>query len=47
MPFQLHELGTVAVGRVYKRTLDGHVPVALEHRHQWTDGREAWLGMRA
>jgi PAS domain S-box-containing protein len=35
------------VGQLYKRALRDRRAVALEHRHVWGDGREAWLDMRA
>ncbi|WAJ31354.1 PAS domain S-box protein [Jeongeupella avenae] len=35
------------LGRLYKRAMTEQVPVTLEHRYRWPDGREAWLEMRA
>ena len=35
------------LGRLYKRAMAERVPVALEHRYVWEDGRAAWLDMRA
>ncbi|MBV8915818.1 MAG: response regulator, partial [Acetobacteraceae bacterium] len=34
-------------GRLFKRAMTERVPVALEHRYVWPDGREAWFDMRA
>ncbi|MFE1603178.1 PAS domain-containing hybrid sensor histidine kinase/response regulator [Methylobacterium sp. ID0610] len=33
--------------RAYRRALDERVPVSLEHRYRWPDGRETWIDMRA
>lgn len=35
------------IGQLYKRAMIGRVPVSLEHRYIWEDGRSAWLDMRA
>ncbi|KJB90131.1 hypothetical protein N826_06215 [Skermanella aerolata KACC 11604] len=35
------------LGSLYRRAMTERVPVALEHRHVWEDGRAAWLSMRA
>jgi len=35
------------LGRLYKRAMAERVPVSLEHRYLWEDGRTAWLEMRA
>jgi PAS domain S-box-containing protein len=35
------------LGRLYKRAMAERVPVSLDHRYVWPDGREAWLEMRA
>ncbi len=35
------------LGALYKRAMAERVPVSLEHRHVWQDGRDAWLEMRA
>jgi PAS domain S-box-containing protein len=34
-------------GRLYQRAMAERVPVALEHRYVWPDGRDAWFDMRA
>ena len=34
------------LGQIYKRAMVDRVPVSLDHRYQWEDGREAWLEMR-
>ncbi len=35
------------IGRLYTRAMKKRVPVTLEHRYVWPDGREAWLEARA
>ena len=35
------------LGALYKRAMAERVPVSLEHRYVWEDGRDAWLDMRA
>lgn len=35
------------LGRLYKKAVAEHVPVTLEHRYEWPDGRALWLDMRA
>lgn len=35
------------LGRLYRRAMAERVPVGLEHRYFWDDGRSAWLDMRA
>lgn len=35
------------LGRSYKRAMSKRVPVSLEHRYQWEDGRSTWVDMRA
>jgi PAS domain S-box-containing protein len=35
------------LGQLYKHAMSQRVPVSLEHRHVWKDGRAAWLDMRA
>lgn len=36
-----------ALVQLYKRARTERVPVGLEHRYDWPDGRHAWLDMRA
>ena len=40
-------LADTDLGRAYRSAMDERRPVALEHRHEWPDGRVAWLDMRA
>ena len=35
------------LGQLYKRAMADRVPVSLEHRYVWPDGRDAWIEMRA
>ncbi len=35
------------IGRLYKKAMSERVPVALEHRYEWADGRESWFETRA
>ena len=35
------------LGSLYKKAMIERVPISLEHRHQWEDGRHSWLEMRA
>ena len=35
------------IGILYKKALKERVPVSLEHRYVWADGRVSWLDMRA
>lgn len=35
------------LGMLYKKAMRDRVPVSLEHRHEWEDGRVSWLDMRA
>jgi PAS domain S-box-containing protein len=35
------------IGRLYKWAMADRVPVSLEHRHVWPDGRSSWFDMRA
>ena len=35
------------LGRTYKRAMSKRVPVSLDHRYEWPDGRAAWIEMRA
>jgi PAS domain S-box-containing protein len=35
------------LGQLYQRAMRDRVPVSLEHRYVWGDGRHAWLDMRA
>lgn len=35
------------LGKLYKKAMAEQVPVSLEHRYLWADGRVTWLGMRA
>ena len=34
------------LGRLYQRAMIERVPVSLQHRYVWPDGREAWLDVR-
>ncbi len=34
------------LGRLYRRAMSERVPVSLEHRYVWPNGRQAWLEMR-
>lgn len=38
---------TSEIGRLYKRAMAERVPVSLEHRYRFEDGRSLWLDMRA
>ncbi len=35
------------VGKLYKRAMAERIPIALEHRYEWQDGRTSWLETRA
>ena len=35
------------VGDLYRRGMTDQLPVMLEHRYVWSDGRESWIDMRA
>lgn len=35
------------LGKLYKQAMAERIAVALEHRYEWSDGRHAWLDMRA
>ncbi len=35
------------LGELYRRAMDERIPVNLEHRYVWPDGREAWIEVRA
>ena len=37
---------TSELGLLYKKAMAERVPVALEHRYVWPDGRDAWLDVR-
>ena len=38
---------TSELGRLYKRAMADRVPLSLEHRYAWPDGRDVWLEVRA
>ena len=35
------------VGKLYKKAMDGRIPISLEHRYDWADGRTSWFETRA
>lgn len=35
------------IGRLYRRAMQERVPVKLEHRYDWPDGRQSWFETRA
>lgn len=35
------------LGMLYKRAMASRMPVSLEHRYVWPNGRDAWIEMRA
>ena len=34
------------LGRLYQRAMAERVPIAIEHRYVWPDGRDAWMDVR-
>ena len=45
--WEAHPDASPELGEMYRRAMTTRVPVTLEHRYVWPDGRESWINMRA
>jgi PAS domain S-box-containing protein len=45
--FEAYGNAAPELGELYRKAMQERVPVALEHRYVWADGRESWIAMRA
>ena len=45
--WEAHPDAAPELGELYRQAMTDQLPVALEHRYIWSDGRESWIDMRA